>query len=508
VWWRRWHGHSDEQLDNAHLMRLAGRFARRVRASAQAHGIPVIDCKAGERKHRIAEEYLAEHPEVGVGVFLILVSRSPALVWKVDRTAKGVIHHLEKTRQFVNHYSFHIKDPTWGHVTIRISGHPPFGAQVMLNGHEYVAVAARQAGIGFTKEGNCFTRVSDPERLAQIADTLSGPGTIGRLSQVIDRWIYTACLCYGLHTDEQQQSGFRYEYSTYQVEYSRNLVFASGARMDRLFNTMIDRTRSRLDVPKVRTLFGSNGRPPRKPVHELSDRQAVVFEKPRWNLTIFKVNLGYLTLKAYTKGERVLRFEAIAHHTKQLGCGRRLDKFPQIIARLTGMVDRFTSMLDCVELGFLPDGILDQLPTPSQLGATRTGGLDMNLPRVRAALAAALALAVAPQDYSVRQGAYDLRKLRGKQLVIKPGRTRRYHLPEAAARTITALLTIRDKVIAPLAAGIRTPRWGGMPKNWTAIDRDYETLRRDMQTLLNHLGIATKATARSTTNCRSRPATL
>jgi hypothetical protein len=48
--------------------------------SAQAHGIPVIDCKAGERKHQIAEEYLAKHAEVRVGVFLILVNRSPALV--------------------------------------------------------------------------------------------------------------------------------------------------------------------------------------------------------------------------------------------------------------------------------------------------------------------------------------------------------------------------------------------------------------------------------------------
>ncbi len=528
VWWRRWHGDSDEQLDNAHLMRLAGRFARRVRASAQAHGIPVIDCSAGDRKHRIAEEYLAEHPELRTGVFLILVSRSPALVWKVDRTAKGVIHHLEKTRQFVNHYSFHIIDPTWGHVTIKISGHPPFGAQVMLNGHEYVAAVARAAGIGFTKEGNCFTHTGDPERLAQIADTLSQPGTIGRLGQVIDRWIYSACLCYGLGTDEQQQSGFRYDYSIYQVEYSRNLVFACGAVMDRLFNTMIDRTRSRLDVPKVRTLFGSKGRPHRKPGQELSDRQAVVFEKPRWNLTIFKVNFGYLTLKAYTKGERVLRFEAIAHHAKQLGCGRRLEKFPQITSRLTGMVDRFTSMLDCVDVGFLPDGILDQLPTPSTLGATRTGGIDLNIPRVRAALATTLALAVAPQGftvaeftaqvramtgqppehYSVRQGAYDLRKLRGKQLVLKPGRTRRYHVPELAARTIAALLTVRDKLIAPLIAGIRTPRQGRPPKNWTAIDRDYETLRRDMQTLFNDLALTTSATARSTTICRSRSATV
>jgi hypothetical protein len=66
-------------LDNAHLMRLAGRFARRVGASATAHGIAVIDGKAGERKHQIAEDYLAEH-QPGTGVFLILVSRAPATV--------------------------------------------------------------------------------------------------------------------------------------------------------------------------------------------------------------------------------------------------------------------------------------------------------------------------------------------------------------------------------------------------------------------------------------------
>jgi hypothetical protein len=108
----------------------------------------VIAVPSNKRKHQIAEEYLAEH-KPGTGVFLILVSRAPATVWKVDRSAAGVICNLEKTRQFVNHYSFHIIDPTWGHVTIKISGHPPFGAQVMLNGHDYVACAARSAGVGY-----------------------------------------------------------------------------------------------------------------------------------------------------------------------------------------------------------------------------------------------------------------------------------------------------------------------------------------------------------------------
>ena len=78
-----------------------------------------------------------------------------------------------------------------------------------------------------------------------------------------ERWIYSACVCFGLDVDEQARSGFGYAYSVYQVEYSRNLLFADGARMQRLFDSIVDRTRSRLDVPTVRTLFGAKTRPHR-----------------------------------------------------------------------------------------------------------------------------------------------------------------------------------------------------------------------------------------------------
>src|SRR5664280_1335362 len=83
------------------------------------------------------------------------------------------------------------------------------------------------------------------------------PEAAGRLGQVIDRWIYTAALCFGLDLAEQARSCFRYSYSVYQVEYSRNLLFRTGAAMDRVFNTVLDRTRSRLDMATLRTLFGS-----------------------------------------------------------------------------------------------------------------------------------------------------------------------------------------------------------------------------------------------------------
>jgi hypothetical protein len=78
-------------------------------------------------------------------------------------------------------------------------------------------------------------------------------------------------------------------------------------------------------------------------------------------------------------------------------------------------------------------------------------------------------------SYTIRQAAYDLRKLRGKHLIAKPGKSRRYLVPPTAARTIAALLALRDQVIGPILAGVRSPRLGRKPAHWTAIDRDYET---------------------------------
>src|SRR5712692_10443930 len=513
TWWRRWHDGSDEQLDDTHLMRMAGRFARRVKAWGQASGVPVIYCKAGERKHLLAAEHLAAHPPSRPGVFLVLAAKAPARVGEIRRSeSTGVIGNIAKKTTYVNHYSFHIVDPWWGHVTIKMSGHPPFPAQVILNGHEHVAAQARAAGIGFTKEGNCFTEIADPQGLARVADALSHSAAIGRLGQVCDRWIYSACLCFGLDLAEQGMSGFRDSYTVYQAEYSRNLLFRDGAQMEELFDRIIDRTRSRLDIPAVRAIFGLKQRPHRNRAAG-PPAQEIVVETPRYGLTWFRILFGKLQVKAYTKGEHVLRLEATVHNTRELRCRRGIDNFPQIITALAGIAGQFATTLDCADTGFIGDGILDQLPLPSRIGAVRAGGIDLNKPRIRAALSAALALAPAPHGftvaeftarvqrltglagYTIRQGGYDRRKRRGKNLAVKPGHTRRYRIPPDAARTIAALLALRDQVIAPIIAGVRSPRMGRKPAHWTRVDRDYETLRIGMQALFGDLGITTAVPA-------------
>ena len=51
------------------------------------------------------------------------------------------------------------------------------------------------------------------------------------------------------------------------------------------------------------------------------------------------------------------------------------------------------------------------------------------------------------------------------------------------------MLTLREDVLAPILAGVRSPRMGRKPITWTSVDRDYEKIRIDMQTLFRDLGI-------------------
>jgi len=76
----------------------------------------------------------------------------------------------------------------------------------------------------FTKEGNCFTHISEAAGLVRVADTLSAALAIGRLTRVCERWIYT-CLSLALDCEEQTASGLRYQSSLYPLEYSRHLLF-------------------------------------------------------------------------------------------------------------------------------------------------------------------------------------------------------------------------------------------------------------------------------------------
>lgn len=159
-----------------------------------------------------------------------------------------------------------------------------------------------------------------------------------------------------------------------------------------------------------------------------------------------------------------------------------IERYCQIAAALRALLERFLTVPDCVDTAFVADQTLDQLPVGPQVANTRVGGVDLNKPPTRAVLQTVLALAASPAGFTAAQVAAKVqvmtrgttpparppttfKKLRGKDLLVKLDGTRRYHIPPQAIRTITALVVLRDQVIAPILAGVRVPRHGRKPNH-------------------------------------------
>ena len=201
-----------------------------------------------------------------------------------------------------------------------------------------------------------------------------------------------------------------------------------------------------LDLKTIKTILGYKHRPKNRRRTKRSAEWEVAVERPTYDLTIFKLHCGKLTLKIYTKGERVLRIEVVAHNTRELNCGRSLDKFPEVVSRLKSVLERFADALSCIDQCFIADEMLEQLPAASRVGKTIVGGIDLNKARMRRVIEALLALSSSPNgftasevaarvralskqspsQYGPRHAAYDLKKLRGKHIIRRIGHTRRY----------------------------------------------------------------------------------
>jgi hypothetical protein len=202
--------------------------------------------------------------------------------------------------------------------------------------------------------------------------------------------------------------------------------------------------------------------------------------------------------------------EVIVNNTSELRVGKRLEKLPGMLELLEKMVVQFLGVVRAAQLSFLDGERLDQLAVPSRCGNKRVAGVDLNKARMRAVAEALLAPAAAPRGlsardlaqkvcdqagrslsgYGPRKAAYDLRKLRGKSLVARIPKTRRYRTQSPGIRKLAGLLVIREKVIHPVLAGACRPKPGRPPKLTSALDIHYQNLQKEMLATLQLLKLA------------------
>ena len=115
------------------IRRAGARLGQRRWCPGDRHG-------GRERKHRIAEEYMATH---SVGVVFLVVPRASATVWKRDPAALGC--HRRRGEEYRVRHPLLFPHPRSGpgQDTMTVSITLRLAAKVMFDGHEDVACAGR-----------------------------------------------------------------------------------------------------------------------------------------------------------------------------------------------------------------------------------------------------------------------------------------------------------------------------------------------------------------------------
>jgi len=152
------------------------------------------------------------------------------------------------------------------------------------------------------------------------------------IGEVRERWIYRFGLCFasglrGAETQRASDLASRTITDGVQPKSDFRRWRAYGA------SALIDRSRAPLDLKTIQTILVDKGRSKYRP----RNMKAAQMLKSRsrdlpstYDLTVFTL----LALKIYSKGERVLRTEAVAHNIAKFHCGRLLDKFAGTVGRL------------------------------------------------------------------------------------------------------------------------------------------------------------------------------
>src|SRR6516164_3392893 len=207
------------------LRGAAEQFQLWVKEQADKWNAPIVEPPRGRRDEFVDPYFRGAGPDQ---VIVILKAREPARIMTAIGDKKLNRWHLQIADRWIVHYNFYISDQYWGRIFVRMCPYLPFSARVCLNQHHWLANRMREEGIDFQQCSNAFLRCAAPERLQQLADTL----TAEDLASCGRKWL--ARLTPFFTETERKQAGCQHRLFFSQIEFCDNLIFHRRAALDKL----------------------------------------------------------------------------------------------------------------------------------------------------------------------------------------------------------------------------------------------------------------------------------
>ena len=482
------------------LREIANQFQRWVTERATKRNIPIVEAPKGRRDEFVDPYFRRAKPGA---VAVVLKAREPARIMTAIGDKVANRWHLQMAERWVVQYNFYINDRDWGRMFVRICPHFPFSARICLNQHHWLANRMRENGIQFKQCSNAFLKCAAPERLQQLADSL----TPRHLVTCGQKWL--AHLTPFFSTREREQAGCQHRLFFSQVEFCDNLIFRRRAALDLLGERLLDANRTIGRPDKITVIFG------RKVTKHYRGKLQTVIEDMNLPNPVVRSHYGNGFIKQYVRDHLILRTEAASNNVNDYGVNKAVDNLPILRKSMSAINDNYLDVQQDILETFVDRGQLRKLAEPTITTAgKRIPGLKLDHPRqlalmhalVRFAHVAAgntfttaeihpaviAALGCDPEHYTLASLRYDLSKLRAKGLVAKLPNSRRYQLLPQGYSICLVFLKLFERVYAPLTAGLLSPIKADarlQSQRRSQLDRLYQRVVDDLDTLIRAVGL-------------------
>lgn len=482
------------------LRDIAEQFQRWLKGWSEKRNIPIAEAPKGRRDDFVDPYFKGAGPDA---VVVILKAREPARIMTAIGDSKTNRWHLQIANRWVVQYNFYVNDRQWGRMFVRICPYLPFSARVCLNQHHWLANRMREEGIAFRQCANAFMTCAKPERLQQLADSLT-PWDLLSCGQ---KWL--ARLTPFFTAREREEAGCQHRLFFSQVEFCDNLIFRRRAALDQLGERLLDANRTIGRPNKITVIFGR-----RISKHYRGKLQTEIEDMNLPN-PVIRSHYGNGFVKQYVRDHLMLRTEAASNNVNDYGVNKSVQNLPALRTALSAINDNYLNVQQDILETFIDRGQLRKLAEPM---ITPTGkripGLKLDHPRQLALMHAlvqfahiaggnafttaelhprVLALLGCPAErYTLASLRYDLAKLRAKELVAKIPRSRRYQLLPHGYSICLVFLKLFERVYAPLTAGLLSPVRADtavQDNRRSQLDRLYQRVVDDLDALVRAVGL-------------------
>lgn len=480
-------------------------YQRWVESFARNHQIPIHWPDPGMKKKGLRQEdyarpyLLAMERRQRFGLYFIFKTMEPGPNFRCCTpkypTADPNYRIIRRQWSRYTHFYFYIRDEVLGPMILCVGSFLPFPTRYWINGHSFIAVELQHQGVPFHKHDNAFLSVSDPQALQAAADRLSPDIIRPRL----DYW--TLVLGPKFSKKDRSAIALRRHYSLNQVEYCRNFIFRRNFPIHKLFQRSAELGVFCLTADKIAHIFGVRKH------KRLRGNLHSLLEKLDHGHHVLRIYCKSLVARLYEKFSTFLRLEICVNRLKDLGLNKGLENLAALREQLVVVTDRLAGLEARLLNVHVDFPLFQRLALPVSSGKSKIPGIkiqDTRMIRLMEVLlhggpqlagwrtiqiwqALQSAFSLSPQDYTLTQLRYDLRKMKGHGLLERVDKHYAYRLTQKGARVAAMFVLFHKRICGPLANSLFHHRPKRSPRPPATIETAYHKADAALQELIDQL---------------------